>query len=187
LVIGKHFLNFARRQAVERFGGRRKEAAMALRVARLFNLLFVMADFGLMFAHVLEIPGKLRFAAAQWLAVQQNLYVGFGTVGAVAEVLALATTWWLVYLTRGRTPAFRLTLFAAVMMAIAFATWFFLIDPINAVIAASTPDSLPPDWTALRNRWEMWHAIRAGMALAALSALIWAILAEAETERRAGH
>ena len=55
---------------------------MSLRVVRLLNLVFVMADFGLVFAHALEIPGKLRFTGVQWLTVQQNLYIG-------AEVLAV--------------------------------------------------------------------------------------------------
>ena len=151
---------------------------MSLRIVRLLNLVFVMADFGLMFAHVLEIPGKLRFTGPQWLTVQQNLYIGFGTFGAAAEVLAVATTWLLVYLARSRRPAFALTLSAAILMMVSFLTWFVFIDPINAVIAASTPETLPAQWTELRNRWETWHAIRAALSFTALDLLLWAILAE---------
>ena len=47
----------------------------------LLSLIFVVLTLGLTFAHVLEITGKLRLDARDWLTVQQNLYVAFGPVG----------------------------------------------------------------------------------------------------------
>ena len=40
--------------------------------------LLVALILGLAFAHVMEVPGKLRIDGPTWLIVQQNLYIGFG-------------------------------------------------------------------------------------------------------------
>jgi hypothetical protein len=48
---------------------------------------------GLAFAHVMELPGKPRLNGPTWLTVQQNLYVGFGPLAAVAEPLGILLTW----------------------------------------------------------------------------------------------
>ncbi len=49
--------------------------------------------------------------------------------------------------------------------------------PIDDVIAQWTVDSLPSDWTSIRNRWEAYHAARTFVSLAgfgsALAALLW--------------
>jgi hypothetical protein len=47
--------------------------------------------FGLAFARVPELPGKLRLSGPEWLTVQHNLYIGFGRFAAVvaAECLTM--------------------------------------------------------------------------------------------------
>ena len=62
-------------------------------------------------AHVLEMPNKLALDAPLWLAVQQNLYRGWGPfVGGPIEILALATTLGLLIARRHDLTPMRLTL-----------------------------------------------------------------------------
>lgn len=82
---------------------------VAVHAVRFGSLYLVALTLGLAFAHVLELPGKLRLGGADWLTVQHNLYVGFGTAGAVVEVAAVLATWLAAYLVRdwGRPSAGR--------------------------------------------------------------------------------
>ena len=51
-----------------------------------------------------------------------------------------------------------------------FASRFFLSDPVNR--SRLQVEALPADWKALRDRWEYSHAVRAGLALVSLIALV---------------
>jgi hypothetical protein len=156
---------------------------MALKSMRFATLLLVALTLGLTFAHVMEIPGKLRLAGPDWLTVQQNLYVAFGVVGAVIEVAAILLTWVLAVLVRRRRPAFALTLVAAACATAGIVAWALLVAPMNTALSAWTPASLPDDWTATRNQWEIGHAIHCGFFALAFCGLLLALLAE--TPRRA--
>jgi hypothetical protein len=151
---------------------------MVLKVIRYLSLLLVALTLGLTFAHVMEIPGKLRLDGASWLTVQHNLYVAFGLVGAAIEVLAIALTWLLVLMVRGRRPAVWWTLAAAVCVSAGLADWFLLVAPMNAALSVWTPGTLPADWTRYRDQWELGHAIHAAFFALGFSALVLALLAE---------
>ncbi len=155
---------------------------MALKVVRFVSLLLVALTLGMTFCHVMEIPGKLRLDGAEWLAVQHNLYVAFGVVGAAIEVLAIALTWVLVVMVRGRRPAARWTLAAAVCVTAGLGVWFALVAPMNAALSGWTPETLPADWTSYRNQWETGHAIHAALFGLGFSALVIALLAETPSE-----
>jgi hypothetical protein len=49
--------------------------------------------------------------------------------------------------------------------------------PIDRAIDRWTVDTLPSDWTSIRNRWETYHAARTFISLAgfgfALAAVVW--------------
>jgi hypothetical protein len=113
-----------------------------MRLLRIACLTCVVLTLGLSFAHVLEVPGKLQLDGAQWLTVQHHLYVGFGTVGAAIEVLAIALAWVLALRVRGR-PGGRAALAAAVATSIGLIEWALVVAPMNA------------------RRWEAGHAVQA--------------------------
>jgi hypothetical protein len=152
---------------------------MALKAVRVLSLVFVALILGLTFAHVLEIPGKLRLAGPDWLTVQQNLYVGFGTVGAVVEVLAILLAWAVALMARDRRPALRWSLGAASCISAGLVAWALLVAPMNAALAGWTPETLPPDWRGYRNQWEAGHAIHFALFLLGFAALVIAILNDA--------
>jgi hypothetical protein len=131
---------------------------------------------GLAFAHVMELPGKVRLDGPTWLTVQQNLYVGFGPLAAVIEPLGILLTWLLVFMLRAHRSAFRLTLLAAICTTAGLAGWAWLVSPMNTLLNGWTPATLPPDWTACRDQSELGHTIHA--------ALLGAILAIRNGEQR---
>ena len=115
-------------------------------------------------AHVLELPNKLALPGPLWLAVQQNLYRGWGAILGPFEVGAVVSTWALVPTVNYRHPA---------------------VSPSLAqrAVAVWTPQTLPADWPAYRLQWELGHALRALLCAIALGALVRAAFGEAVTER----
>jgi hypothetical protein len=151
---------------------------MSLMLARFVSLLLVALTLGLVFCHAMEIPGKLRLSGAEWLVVQHNLYIAFGTAGAAIEVLAILVTWLVVFLVRRRRPAVWWTLGAALAVTAGLTVWFLLVAPMNAALAGWTAETLPADWTAYRNQWELGHALHALLFALGFGALVAALLAE---------
>lgn len=145
---------------------------------RFADLLLVALVFGLTFAHVMEYPGKLRLDGPAWLTVQQHLYIAFGPFASIAEPLAILLTWILAIMLRRRWPAFGLTLLAAVSTTAGLVVWFLLVAPMNTLLNRWTPATLPPDWTACRDQWELGHAIHFVLFGVAFCTLLAAILAD---------
>jgi hypothetical protein len=54
-----------------------------------------------------------------------------------------------------------------------------IVSPVNGRIAAATPATLPPDWTAWRMRWETGHAVAALLVVVALVVLLRGVLRQA--------
>jgi hypothetical protein len=92
----------------------------------------VALTLGMIFCHVMEIPGKLRLDGATWLVVQQNLYVAFGVVGAVIEVFSILLTWVVAIQVRRRSFAFAWTVAASLCVTAGLAVWFAMVAPVNA-------------------------------------------------------
>lgn len=65
---------------------------MLLLVIRFLSLLFTALVAGLTFAHLLELPNKMRMPPDIWFAVQTHLYNLFGPVGGPIEMLSLLFT-----------------------------------------------------------------------------------------------
>ena len=59
----------------------------------------------------------------------------------------------------------------------------FANQPINAVVIAWTADTVPDNWTEIRDSWWFWHTVRTLVSIAALAGLVTATLA-ARTERQ---
>ncbi len=85
-----------------------------------------------------------------------------------------------VLLFRGRQP--RASLFASaalVLMAMALVVTLVVNVPIDRQIQSWTTDTLPPDWKAIRDRWEFYHGLRTLVSLAALASLFASTLSTA--------
>ncbi len=162
---------------------------------QILTVMLVALAMALPLAHALELPGKLRLSKDAYLATQTIYYPGF-TLGGISEIAALVATLVLAILTRGDSTAFWLTLGAfAALLAMHAVYWlvthpvnnfwlkdfelkgagkhFFAADPLNRRAGKHAAD-----WTALRNRWEYSHVVRAGFALSGLALRAVAVTAD---------
>jgi hypothetical protein len=157
---------------------------LSLRLTRWISLISTAVTLAALTAHAIELPNKLQLAAPLWLAVQQQLYRGWGAVFGPFEIAAIASTWVLAYLVRGRGPVFRRTLLAALLLSGALLAFFWLVAPVNAAVAAWTADALPGDWPAYRLRWELGHAAGFVLGLTAFVVLLRALCQDANARAR---
>ena len=160
---------------------------MNLTLWRFITVMLAALSMTTALCHLLEMPAKLSIDAAMWLTLLQTLYPPtFGTIGAAFEVGAVISTVVLAFLVRDRQPAFRWTLLAALCVVVAHAVFWIWIAPVNATLGPLTPETLPPDWSALRDRWEYSHAVRAVLQVIGLGALVLSFLREIPQETTAG-
>jgi hypothetical protein len=162
---------------------------MGLRVLQIAAILCVAIVMGLSLAHALELPGKRRLTRDQYLTVQAIYYPGF-TLGGAAEPLSILVVAVLLVLTAGHTLEFWLeaaALFALVVVQVLF---WRMTQPVNrywlehtsttstaqAFFGSVKSGEPRPEWTALRNRWERSHVLRAIAAMVALVLLVTAVL-----------
>ena len=151
-----------------------------MRMFTVVCLLLVACKFGTSLAHVAEWPGKLRLEETAYRATQTIYYPGFTIIGLIGEVggmLALAV---LLFLTPHGTSRFWWTAAALVFLVLGHATYWLMTHPVNQFwvkdVASGAGSSFfswfaPPvtgDWKALRDRWELSHAIIAGFATLSL-------------------
>jgi uncharacterized membrane protein len=99
-----------------------------------------------------------------------------GNLGLIMAILMpaaiLATLPVLLLLYRRRSRALYPTLAAFALFVIALAVTLIVEVPIDNQIEAWTVTSLPANWQQLRDRWELFHAIRTWVSVIGLALLI---------------
>ena len=162
----------------------------ALQVLAVVLVAIAMA---LALAHALELPGKMRLAKEQYLAVQPIYYPGF-TIGGAAEPAAMFVLVALLIAMPAEGAAFWLVAAALLALIAMHAAYWLLTHPVNNFwLKDFKPQGLgggffafdplgrrggeEGDWTALRDRWELSHVVRAGFGLASLIFLAVAVAA----------
>jgi hypothetical protein len=138
-------------------------------------LILAALTFAPAFAHLAEMPAKLKLDGEAWYATQ-FLYQGWGAwLGPIEGVTLLVTAWWL-WEARSHRPALAtLTIALASYVGMQLCFWFFNF-PVNAAVASWNSATLPADWFAYRARWEWSHAARAVLAFIAFVCLLRAAL-----------
>ena len=85
-----------------------------------------------------------------------------------------------------RRSGFYLTLAGLALLIAALTITLSVNVPIDHVIDRWTMQTLPPDWTAIRDRWQAYHTLRTLTSLVgfgcALAAMLWA-----SDDRRSGN
>lgn len=159
---------------------------MFLRFWRFVTIILAALAMGTSFAHALELPAKMNYDASLWTTLQQSLYWGFGHIGGYAEgITVFVAAPVLTFLVRKRRPAFQWTLAGTVCFALAFFVVFLVFtEPMNREIFQWTPQSVPADWTRVRNQWEYSHVARFVLHLLGLGALLISVLVEIPTTAR---
>jgi len=149
----------------------------ALRQAfRFLTVVLTAITLGLTLGHLLEMPAKLALTPGDYVIVQR-IYSGFGVLGALVEPAAIICAFAFAFLARG-TRAFRPAVVGALCLVAALLIWVAIVNPTNAQWQTASPSMIPPDFEALRMRWEWGHAVRAALVLAGFASLVIAVLAD---------
>ena len=112
---------------------------MPLLLWRLLTLLLAALSMALSFCHLMEMPVRLTWAPALWMATTNfgGLYYLFGNVGAVIDVSVIVAAAILCALTRRRHPSFHLTILGARLMATGLGAWFAFVAPMARRMGSS--------------------------------------------------
>jgi hypothetical protein len=108
---------------------------------------------------VLEIPGKHRLSANEFLHVHHTFYLGYAVFGAIAWVYGVVVGLMAGYILRKiNRRAARLSFLGALGFVFSLVIFFIFLKQYNGLIAGWASDP-PAIWTSVRNRWEMSHCI----------------------------
>ena len=132
--------------------------------------------------HALEMPGKLRLAQEHYLAVQPIYYPGFTIGGGLGEIGTIVVSATLATMLPPGGTASALAWAACASALTVQALYWLIVHPVNrfwlkdsqvdtaskGFFAIGAGDHADADWTALRDRWERGHAVRAVFATLAL-------------------
>jgi len=153
---------------------------MFLRAWRFITITLTALLMGATFCDVLESPAKMRYPAELYLTLHRTLYVAFGppNIGAFIEIGAILAALALVFLTRKRRPAFRLTLAGAAFLVAGLVVYFVFVEPANVAMKAMPLNAPPAGWTRWRDQWEYGHIARFIFHLLGFSALALSIILE---------
>ncbi|MGQ0642102.1 MAG: DUF1772 domain-containing protein [Gemmatimonadaceae bacterium] len=152
---------------------------MFLKAWRFITIMLTAVLMTMGFTHVWQLPPRLTYEGSLWLDTL-TFYVKFGPAGPgpIIEVAAILSTVVLLFLERGRRPAFVLTLSALIALALSTAAWWLFVYPVNRELLIWTADTLPQNWTDFRDQWEYTHAARAALMFVALGTLVYSVIRE---------
>jgi len=126
-------------------------------------LVLTALTMGLEFAHVLEWPQKQHYPGPLYVSLQESLYAWFGNLGGVIYVLAVVATVTLAVLLRRDSGRRWPVGIAAGWQVLALASFLTVVYPVNLRLPAGSAGTVPADWMALRDRWELGHAVGFGL------------------------
>jgi hypothetical protein len=127
---------------------------------------------GVSFSHLLQRGPKKTLPAAHFLAVQQGLLRNYGPVIGGLEVVSVLSTLAMAIVTWEQSVVRLLALLASACVLVMVMIWAVWINPINKTVNSWTPESIPPNWADLRDRWHFLHTIRLLLSVIAFSAVI---------------
>ena len=120
---------------------------------------------------VLVLENSLRgFDAAVYTQTRLVELDSLDKLASATLIPAMITT--VVLAIRARGNDRRVVLVAIALLVIVFATTFAINLPINSDQSAWSVQSPPSDWTSVRDRWQVAHAIRTVAAVLAFGLLI---------------
>lgn len=145
---------------------------MATRVALFLSFLLTALMLMPAGAHLLALPNKIGMSAGDYVVAQQA-YRGWAYTGALVFA-GIAATGYLAWRIRHSAAMFGPTVIAFLCLAATQLVFWTLVFPGNQQTVNWTV--LPANWEELRLRWEIGHALSAGLNIVAIVALLAALL-----------
>ena len=160
-------------------GTLRGTSTVILTIARFVNLSLVALLAGLLVGVFIVERALLEVSASVYTAVQKPKHEVFEPIMPVFNTLVIVSGLLvaLLLIRDRKTWEFGLTAIG-VVCTIALTTTTLLVNvPINSeIINAWSVKNPPADWAQVRDRWNLFHAIRTVLAVAALLCLLLAAM-----------
>lgn len=145
-------------------------ASLWIRFANLFiAALLAGTSFGIWMGF-----NPVHFSPSTYVEQQQNLVRSLNTLMVSLVVIATLLSVVSAVLQKKDRPVFIALLFAAACFAACIVISRFGNLPIQNEMLRWNVNSLPSDWTVLRDKWWSLHMVRTIAELLALALLIWA-------------
>lgn len=124
------------------------------------------------------VPAQNRLDGSAYTTLEQGMNKVLTLLMPALMIISLVTGLGvLVGAFRERIRTRWLSLVGVASLVVMVISTLIINAPINSAIDTWNPDAPPADWQALRDRWEMGHALRSyvglGGFLAALAAVLW--------------
>ena len=120
------------------------------------------------------------YAPTTFVETHQGAVHGLNMLLPAMAIAALVLVVVLAVLARSRPMTLALYGAAALAIVIGGLITRLANQPINDLVMAWTPTSLPENWTALRDSWWGWHLVRLAATIGAELLLIAAVFADRE-------
>ncbi len=152
---------------------------MFLRIWQFITIILAALTMGSAYCHVLELPAKMGYDETFYMRLNTSLYWSFGHfAGFIEAITVFLAAPMLSFLLRKRQPAFQWTLAGTICLALAFVVFLVFTEPMNRNIFQWLTESIPADWTRIRNQWEYSHLARFVLQLIGLCALQFSVFVE---------
>ena len=157
---------------------------MRLPLLRLATLICAALVLGLAFSHVLELPQKMSYDAAQYARVQHTLYAYYAYVGGPLEVLSIVLAVLLAIALRRHGAPWRSAMVGAGLLAAGLGEWALVVQSANNKMAGWVAERMPAGWTGVRLQWELGHVGHFLVLGAGFVVLLWASLSRSDQPER---
>ena len=151
---------------------------MVRKIARFVNLFLIALLAGLLVGVFFVERALLEVGPSVYTAVQKPKHEVFEPIMPVLDTLVIVSGLVVLLLIRDRkTWVFGLTVVGVVCTIALTATTLLVNVPINSeIINVWSMNDPPADWAQVRDRWNLFHAVRTVLAVVALLCLLLAAM-----------
>ena len=157
----------------------RERSLVVLKLARFVNLFLVALLAGLLMGVFIVELALLEVSASVYTAVQKPKHEVFAPIMPIFNTLVIVSGPLVVVLLipHRKTWVFGLSAIGVVCTIVLTATTLLVNVPINSeIINTWSVDDPPTDWAQVKDRWNLFHAVRTVLALVALLCLLLAAM-----------
>jgi uncharacterized membrane protein len=157
---------------------------MKLRIAQFINICLLVLVAGVFWGTWFSLARSITAIDPQtFLAIGRTMIRNLALpMSILMPITFLSTLPVLFLLYRQKSmPAFYLTLCGLALFVVATAITLIVNVPIDNQIKQWTVQTLPSDWTTIRDRWEFYHTIRTFVSLSSLALIVGAALIPTKT------
>jgi len=152
---------------------------MKLKLAQFINILLLFLVAGVLWGTWFSLARSITSITPEtFLAIGKIMIGNLALPMSILMPIALLSTFPALFLLYQQKSmlAFYLTLGGLVLFVVAVAITLVVNVPIDNQIKQWTVQTLPPNWEAIRDRWEFYHAVRTFVSLGGLALIVGAAL-----------